>query len=225
MAIITYQRGSGEHLTRNFKKSEFDCNCGCRTTKHDTALSAGAQKLRDLFGCKITVKNPGSGYRCASWDKRVGGSGSGQHTKGKAADMYCEAVNPVCFAIVARELGIFKGVGIYWYTNAKGSATAFVHCDTRSTKCTWLRSLNGESYRYTTLHKFILPTVRKGSTGNVNKAAVRMLQRLLGISVDGVFGTGTERAVKEAQRAAGITVDGVCGPETWKHISGAHRYL
>lgn len=212
---ITYKRGSMEALTVHFAKHEFDCKCGCATTKHDPALSAGLEKIRTEIGAPMVIN---SGYRCPAHNRRVGGSSASKHTTGTAVDVRCDAVNPVLLGIVARKY--FKGVGIYWYGN-----TAFIHVDTRAIKATWLKSLSGESYRYTTLNSFILPTVRKGSGGAANKAAIRMLQRLLGITADGVFGVGTERALKEAQKKAGIAADGICGPESWKHISGAYRYL
>lgn len=212
---ITYKRDSKEALTAHFAKHEFDCKCGCSTTKHDLALSAGLEKLRMEIGAPLVIN---SGYRCPTHNRNVGGSSSSKHVSGTAADIRCDAVNPVLLGIVARKY--FNGVGIYWHGN-----TAFVHVDTRSIKATWLQSYTGESYRYTSLKSFILPTVKKGSSGAANKAAIRMLQRLLGVSVDGSFGTNTENALRKAQEKAGITVDGVCGPESWKRISGAYRYL
>ena len=62
-------------------------------------------------------------------------------------------------------------------------------------------------------------TIRRGSTG----AAVKELQRILDITVDGVFGSGTESAVKAFQRREDLTVDGIVGASTWralKNISG-----
>jgi len=56
------------------------------------------------------------------------------------------------------------------------------------------------------------PTLRLGATGD----AVRDAQQLLGVEVDGEFGSDTEEAVRMAQTAAGITVDGVIGPQTWE---------
>jgi Putative peptidoglycan binding domain len=48
--------------------------------------------------------------------------------------------------------------------------------------------------------------------------SVRVLQRRLGVSADGVFGPGTARAVKRAQRRHGLTADGVVGPATWRAL-------
>lgn len=63
------------------------------------------------------------------------------------------------------------------------------------------------------------PIVRNGSRGNL----VRLLQYLLNyyganISVDGVFGGGTERAVKEFQRANNLSADGIVGRNTWNKL-------
>ena len=44
---------------------------------------------------------------------------------------------------------------------------------------------------------------------------VRYLQKLLGMTVDGVFGSETEEAVKKAQKENGLPADGIVGPYTW----------
>ena len=70
---------------KNFKKTEFKCPCcggygeGIATTLLDVL-----QALRDKYGSvEIT-----SGFRCASNNKRVGGSNTSAHLKGQAADFY-----------------------------------------------------------------------------------------------------------------------------------------
>ena len=62
-------------------------------------------------------------------------------------------------------------------------------------------------------------TVKRGNHGQ----AVKKLQRLLHVSVDGAFGKGTKAAVKRFQRRHGLTPDGVVGPATWRALkrSGA----
>jgi chitosanase len=43
---------------------------------------------------------------------------------------------------------------------------------------------------------------------------IRELQKALGITVDGVFGTDTQDAVKAFQKSRGLSVDGIVGPAT-----------
>lgn len=72
----------------------------------------------------------------------------------------------------------------------------------------------------------LTPTLRSGSSGN----AVRALQLQLnekhraGLTVDGVFGSGTEAAVRSFQTHAGIGSDGVVGPTTWKNLLWHYDY-
>ena len=214
MTAIKYNRGSNTRLTAHFKRCEFDCKCGCKTTLHDPALSKKLERLREQIGAAVTLT---SGYRCKTHNAAVGGSSSSYHVKGQAADIKSK-LNPVALAILARQY--FNGVGLYWHSGA-----AFVHVDTRIIKATWLQDKPGAAYRYTSKSSFILPTIKRGSSGEINQAATRMLQRLLGVTVDGVFGFATDKALRAAQRKAGITVDGICGPDSWRHISGAAKYL
>jgi len=56
--------------------------------------------------------------------------------------------------------------------------------------------------------------LKKGSTGE----DVKKLQEKLGLSADGVFGTGTELAVKGWQSTHGLTADGIVGDGTWSKM-------
>jgi len=63
--------------------------------------------------------------------------------------------------------------------------------------------------------------LKRGSTGE----AVRKLQEILGLDVDGIYGPGTEAAVKEHQQGEHLTADGIAGADTlaslglWNHIT------
>ena len=56
--------------------------------------------------------------------------------------------------------------------------------------------------------------LKVGSTGSL----VKELQHALGITVDGIFGKGTESAVKKFQKDNNLTVDGLVGSKTWEVI-------
>src|ERR687895_1042898 len=61
--------------------------------------------------------------------------------------------------------------------------------------------------------------LKRGSEG----PRVAQVQRWLGISADGVFGSGTRRAVKRFQRRQGLTADGIVGPATWRALRSSSR--
>lgn len=216
MALINYTRDDPRMITSNFGLTEFQCPCGCSAQLIDDDLIRRIQTIRNKLGGKIKIT---SGYRCTKHNAAVRGGKASKHLYGIAADwrMVDRSINPVALGIVATRY--FKTVGIYWYGDI-----AFVHTDIRNGKVTWLCTASGK-YDYTSYRSFILPTIKKGCTGDVAKSATRMLQRLLGIPVDGVFGMATENALRKAQTAHGLTADGICGPDSWKAISGADKYI
>ena len=59
------------------------------------------------------------------------------------------------------------------------------------------------------------PTLRRGDVG----PDVKVAQRALGITADGIYGRRTERAVAAFQRRQGLVVDGVLGPVTRKALA------
>ena len=60
-----------------------------------------------------------------------------------------------------------------------------------------------------------LPVLQSGAEGS----AVRCLQAILGVAVDGDFGKNTKTALKTFQKNVGIDDDGCCGQNTWKKIA------
>ena len=64
-----------------------------------------------------------------------------------------------------------------------------------------------------------LPVIRLAARGT----AVMLLQRLLLIKDDGIFGPKTQRAVREFQREAGLGDDGVVGKDTWTALLKTER--
>ncbi|MCD2348363.1 peptidoglycan recognition protein family protein [Clostridium guangxiense] len=60
------------------------------------------------------------------------------------------------------------------------------------------------------------PLLQVGSSGEV----VKWVQKKLGVSADGIFGSGTKQAVINFQRANGLGTDGVIGKTTWVKLLG-----
>lgn len=86
--IKKYESGDKSQLSSHFNVQEFKCKCG---KEHEILIAeeliTNFENLYSALNCsKIIVT---SGYRCTAHDKNVGGSGSGQHTKGNAADICC----------------------------------------------------------------------------------------------------------------------------------------
>ena len=88
MPVNHYDYNDNTQLSPHFNVREFRCQCG---SSHETLIASElVDKLEALYtalNCsKIIVT---SGYRCPEHDKAVGGTSSGQHTKGTAADVCC----------------------------------------------------------------------------------------------------------------------------------------
>ena len=127
--IKSYPYNDTTQLSPHFNVKEFKCKCG---GSHDILISDElVDKLEKLYAklncSKIIIT---SGYRCANHDKNVGGSGTGQHTKGNAADTCCYGQDgqPISSKIVccaAQDIG-FNGIANIT------TAYQYTHVDVRS---------------------------------------------------------------------------------------------
>lgn len=209
----TYSRDKNTKLSANFNSREFNCKCGkCKTTLIDSKLVTYLQLIRNHFGKPVQVN---SGYRCADHNKAVGGAAKSNHLLGKAADIVVNGVEPKEVAKYAESIGV-KGIGVY---------KTFTHIDTRANKYFWYDGglSNVSTFGTATTNteqatankiSITLPTLQSGSKNKY----VRVLQALLGISADGVYGKNTLNAVKAYQKQKGLKQDGVVGPQTWEAL-------
>lgn len=151
MSVKTYKYNNSSKVTEHFKVSEFRCKCGAT---HDTLISQELvdrlEKLRTNLNCSKIIIN--SGYRCSKHDKNVGGSGSGQHTTGKAVDVVCydssgKTISSKRVCCVAQDIG-FNGIA-----NIDKTYTA-THLDVASRKwygdetITTSKSVTDDFYKY-----------------------------------------------------------------------------
>lgn len=140
----SYRKDRRQKLSPHFAVGEFASMSGGKLYS-DTVLIDGdlvelLEKLHDYLSCSRIVIT--SGYRTPAHDKAVGGSGTGYHTAGRAADVNCwHKVNgqevryhgsAVCCAL--QELGWAHGIG--WI------AGCAVHIDTRDRQY-WFDEQNG----------------------------------------------------------------------------------
>ncbi len=127
--IKNYKSMDNTQITAHFNVREFCCKCGGNhDTKIDPDLADKLEKLHKALNCSKIIIN--SGYRCAAHDKNVGGSGTGQHVCGTAADIVCydsknRVISSKIVCCAAQDIG-FGGIA-----NIDSAYTA-THVDVRS---------------------------------------------------------------------------------------------
>ena len=125
--IKTYKFDDTTQITPHFNAKEFRCKCG---KEHAFSISNElVDKLEKLYAAlncsKIIVT---SGYS-PTHDKNVGGSGTGQHTLGNAADICCYGQDgqPISSKIVCQKAQDIGFTGIANIT----AAYIYTHVDVR----------------------------------------------------------------------------------------------
>lgn len=99
-------------ITKHFHSTEFRCK-HCGTIKIDERLVNNMEKIFDKLNASKCIIS--SGYRCSVHDKAVGGNGTGQHTKGYAADcIYYDKNGKIIpskiVVCVAYDSDLFRGI-------------------------------------------------------------------------------------------------------------------
>lgn len=201
--VETYSKAKQGNLTftidgkpSNFKVKEFACNDGSDEILIDGNLVRYLQRERDLYG----VTNISSAYRTPYWNEHEHGAKNSQHLYGKAADIMCKNGSPLEVAMTAEAMGM-GGIGLY---------KRFTHIDTRDDpKARWDQR-SGSPVGVSTFFQ----TIKYGSSGEY----VKIAQRKLGVSVDGIFGNNTKNAVIAFQDNKNLVADGIVGPMTWTEL-------
>ncbi|MBE6767351.1 MAG: hypothetical protein E7549_00390 [Ruminococcaceae bacterium] len=205
MAVKTYslKKDGATKLSPHFRVREFTCP-DSDTVKIDPKLIAILERLYDYLGCsKIIIT---SGYRTPAYDRKVGGSGRGYHTEGRAADVNCWRGDSrihgseICCAL--QELGWHHGIG--WIA---GHA---VHVDTRTARY-WFdeqngnRSIGGDWYAYMEEKGHHVPRLAKGDVDGDGKVTSTDARLALQAAVGKV--TLTEKQAIAADQNGDGTVD------------------
>ena len=223
-----YPVDKGIQLSEHFKMGEFVDPSDYTSAPFPSAVPIDSnlvdilEQVREHFEC--TSCNINSGYRTPAADKAVGGSGSGPHTYGCAADVYfykngqpIESRLIACYLqdIGARGIGYCCG-GNYYGTHIDTLSRVW-HGDERDYSVTV-----SDYYSYTGTTKAEVYGSSGGSSApTVDTSDIKTVQDWLGVDVDGVYGNQTKtvlikklQAVLNEQYGANLAVDGIFGNQT-----------
>ena len=100
----------------HFKKSEFNCKCGCGFNNINYNLVKILEDIRYHFGGNPLIITSGS--RCEKYNAAVGGIKGSEHLKGNAADFYIKNVTTRTLLAYCQTL-VKSGIIKYTYTNNK----------------------------------------------------------------------------------------------------------
>lgn len=104
------REGGDFAISEHFKLREFASKDGADKVLYSTALLAKLEELRAYGGFTVEVN---SGYRTASYNRKIGGASLSQHVAGTAADITVKkngiAVDAKVICCLCQSLG-FKGV-------------------------------------------------------------------------------------------------------------------
>lgn len=114
-------------LSKNFKREEFTCSCGCGFDTVDAELITVLQNVADHFEKAVIITG---GNRCNWKNKRTeGAANKSYHTKAKAADftvLFVDAWEVYCF--LNEQYPKKYGIGNYKDRN---------HIDVRASRQRW----------------------------------------------------------------------------------------
>ena len=157
------------------------------------------------------------GYNC----RYVRGSTTtvSNHAYGRAIDINSES-NPMSTTfqsnIPPAVVRMWINHGFYWggHYSTRYDTMHFEYVGTLAQIPSFYSTLTGTPFPAPTCPSLTLssyPVIQQGSTGT----SVKVLQCLVGVTPDGVFGSGTTSKVKTFQTSVGLVADGVVGPKTW----------
>tara|TARA_R100001463_G_scaffold33802_2_gene74638 strand:- start:271 stop:663 length:393 start_codon:yes stop_codon:yes gene_type:complete len=127
-------------MTQNFKKSEFECKCGCEMPldiyMNLNLVAKQLEILRKHFDEPIRIN---SAYRCAAHNKKVGGSLRSQHKLGTATDIVVRGLHS---HDVFDEIEKLRKEGKIT-EGGLGKYDSFTHFDLRKNRARWDNTFAG----------------------------------------------------------------------------------
>jgi uncharacterized protein YcbK (DUF882 family) len=112
--------------SKYFKRTEFECSCGCQFYAVDAELLRVLEDVREHFGKPVRIT---SGCRCEEHNKRIGGAPKSKHMQGIAVDIQVKDVD-------AHD--VYKYLDDKYPNNyGLGDANSFTHVDVRPCRSRW----------------------------------------------------------------------------------------
>lgn len=111
-------------LSPHFNLSEFACPC-CQKVMLHPLLLWKLVELRKIVERPVYIT---SGYRCSSYNRKIGGVANSYHLIGLAADIKVKDINLIGLLEICENVD-FAGIGFY-------EKKHFLHLDVRPTKRT-----------------------------------------------------------------------------------------
>lgn len=222
MSRMTIAYGSTAKISNHINATEIRCKCGRNhVTYFYTEIRDMVEKLFTKMHC--TKVQFSSVYRCAYWDRYVGGNGSGPHTDGYAVDacFYGADGKPISTKIIsciAQDMG-FKGIAnITWDYQ-------WIHLDMkgriyRGNEIYGYNTVTQDFYKYYGITKEQVQAVTKETTTTVtpitqinNKDKTKTI----------VYPNKYDGQIKELQqilrqKGFALTLDGYFGPKTYEAV-------
>lgn len=202
-----YKSKSGNtYLAPNFKVGEFACKDGTDKLLVDLDMLYPLQLIREILG-SITIN---SAYRTEAWNRKQGGASNSYHLYGRAFDIVDAKRSLTAICNIAYTLGI-KGIIRY---------PSFVHIDSRANK--YHANNNGSYLVYNHYNIPFKGTMKYGATG-IYVGCIQFKLKSLGynVTIDGIYGRGTESVIKQFQKDSGFygkDIDGIVGKMTWNKL-------
>lgn len=225
MGIKSYAYNDKTQLTKNFNVSEFKCKCGgTHNIRLSEELVKKLQEMTDLV--KADYVTISSGYRCSKHDKAVGGSGTGPHVDGYAADCcFYKGGKPISsklLSCVAQDLGF---MGIANIT----SAYTWIHLDMKGrvykgNEVVNYHTLTSDFYSYYGVTRAEVNKLTGTSTPNNNVSSTTLTTDKINSkdknSNKFTYSNKYDAKVKELQeilknKGYSLAVDGYAGPNTY----------
>lgn len=221
----------------------------CSTVLIDEKLVEYVQKIRDHFGKPVTINsgfrctkhNKAVGGASSSY--HVKGQAADIVVKDvKPAEVakYAESIGVLGIGLYETEKdGYFVHIDTrtkkaFWYGQGQKAKSTFGGAKktvtVNNTVMNWQKAAIADGFKLASGADGIWgkeceavakkAVCKKQVIGYKYKNLTRIVQKAVGVTVDGKFGKGTKAAVIKWQKLTGLTADGAVGLNTWKKILG-----